>query len=666
MNRSAFLSTLFSIFIILCFCCPAHAAEDSAFQPDITIKVYRLDQVLKIIDDIVAADEDQAMSSPSFLLRSMLFGTEWIDVSRPIVIGINFKNMQPDQLPQMAALVPYKIPNEDFHLSYNAVSGVDHYIIALPPGQGDIGGLVPAQMENALTDASEEQTKGLITVELAASQMLKKADKQIQNMLLELDKNMAQQDSVSEFTAEDTKKLLESLINTAKQLNTLSLGLDISNSEMIIFSDAAALKGSDLSKVFVRGPASHTSRMGNYTPKHHISFKSASYNLPKMLDFFDKTFGEFYKKIGLDLASFEKIASSFSGEMAGGISFKDNGFDIEMIGVLMGKNGPEFLKSEYLPWLLDYGKSIAAIYNKNNPATPVKNIISKTKPSTVSGKKVYGIKCDLPLILPDSKVSDSFSFNLRMTAIDDMILTAASDAQLKKLIGIAKRLEKKDYDGPLMTMDFNIGAYMNAIQKIMPQMQDGMDIKFPDMGTVFYSFDMNVGTLSSKYIVKLDDIKSMASSFQDAAAAATNETYAAGNLYSQPQQSMSRPTKQRPKPKVKKEDTAEFWLDKGMLYATYGNDDEAIKFFKKALEIDPNNTSSLFNLGLSYSSLGQYDTAINYLQQAAALNPENGDYYYGLGWVYLLKGETGNAMKYIRTAADLGNLDAKNYLLRNP
>ncbi|MEZ4565875.1 MAG: tetratricopeptide repeat protein [Desulfobacterales bacterium] len=82
------------------------------------------------------------------------------------------------------------------------------------------------------------------------------------------------------------------------------------------------------------------------------------------------------------------------------------------------------------------------------------------------------------------------------------------------------------------------------------------------------------------------------------------------------------------KPAPRKEDTAAFWLDKGLLYATYGNDAEAIKFYKKALQIEPENSNALFNMGVSYSSMGKYDQAIDVLNQAIFLAPDNGDYLY--------------------------------------
>jgi tetratricopeptide (TPR) repeat protein len=156
-------------------------------------------------------------------------------------------------------------------------------------------------------------------------------------------------------------------------------------------------------------------------------------------------------------------------------------------------------------------------------------------------------------------------------------------------------------------------------------------------------------------VVRIKDIQAMASAFQNAAAMSGQE--------SRPPQApvFSEKTKT---PEPPKESTPDFWVDKGMLYATYGNHEQAIRFFEKALAIDPENSPALFNLGLSYSSMADYDQAVNFIHQALSLAPDNGDYHYGLGWVYLLKGDAAAAMPHMRIAADLGNPDARKYLMK--
>ena len=667
MNRHSILSVFFIVFFIFFSCISVNASEKAADRPDVIIKISRLHQAIDVIDNMAAVDIDQPTSAPSFFLRSVLFGTDWIDPNRSIVIGINFENMNSDAKPVMAALIPYIRQNEDFHISYGAVSKIDYYLVSLPPGEG---GVISAQMAHDLARASLKKQDGLLSMEIAASQLLNKADRQIQKMLLELDAKMADQttllkDPTNDFTSEDINKLLNGLIKAAKQVETFSMGMDISASELIIFSDALALKKTDLSKLFSRNAASKTSRMGKYTPKHHINFKSTRYDVKGMITFFNEIFGEFYKKIGIDLTDIGSMASHFTGEVAGGVSFNDTGMDIEMIAVLNDseKTGAEFLASVYLPWMMDYGKKMANFYNQQAHGKLIKNIFSKTPESNLYGNKVFGINGKIPVIMSDPAAADKIKFHLRTTVVNNLLLTASTDERLKKLIKIALTLEKQPYDGPVMKMDLDIGAYLDAVRKMIPETDSGMNMNLSNLGSLIYTFDIEKGKLRNKYVIQIDDIRSLVSAFKQASAAsmaAENE-----NIYGADQSFLKKGQKPKSKKlKPKKKDPSKFWLDKGLLYATYGNDKEAIKFYKKALQIAPNNPRTLFNMGLSYTSLENYDKAITALNQALSLAPDNGDYHYGLGWVYLLKGESGKAMEYIRTAADLGNPDARKYLLK--
>ena len=105
-----------------------------------------------------------------------------------------------------------------------------------------------------------------------------------------------------------------------------------------------------------------------------------------------------------------------------------------------------------------------------------------------------------------------------------------------------------------------------------------------------------------------------------------------------------------------------YWLNKGACCATYGNHKVAIKYFKKALELDSRNASAHFNQGISYGEIGQYDEALSSINKAIEMYPEKASYSYGRGWVYLLSGDKEKAMEDFKQAAALGNNDARDYL----
>ena len=109
-------------------------------------------------------------------------------------------------------------------------------------------------------------------------------------------------------------------------------------------------------------------------------------------------------------------------------------------------------------------------------------------------------------------------------------------------------------------------------------------------------------------------------------------------------------------------DMVQYWLDQGILYSMYGNHPEAIKYFKKVIELSPQDSNPHFNLGISYGELGEYEKAISSLDKALEINPENGLYLYGRGRVYLLSGDKNKAMEDFKRAAVLGHREAQDYL----
>ena len=107
---------------------------------------------------------------------------------------------------------------------------------------------------------------------------------------------------------------------------------------------------------------------------------------------------------------------------------------------------------------------------------------------------------------------------------------------------------------------------------------------------------------------------------------------------------------------------ADYWFDKGALCATYGNDKAAIKFFRKAIELDPRRSGAYFAQGISYGQLEQFDKALPLVNKAIEMEPENGLYIYGRGRVHLLAGDKEKAMADFKKAAELNDEDAQAYM----
>ena len=73
-----------------------------------------------------------------------------------------------------------------------------------------------------------------------------------------------------------------------------------------------------------------------------------------------------------------------------------------------------------------------------------------------------------------------------------------------------------------------------------------------------------------------------------------------------------------------------------------GNHKQAIKYFSKAIEYNPNDASLYNNRGLAYYNLEQYNKAIADYTKAIEIKPNFADAYYNRGLAYLKKGTSYN------------------------
>jgi len=110
------------------------------------------------------------------------------------------------------------------------------------------------------------------------------------------------------------------------------------------------------------------------------------------------------------------------------------------------------------------------------------------------------------------------------------------------------------------------------------------------------------------------------------------------------------------------EKDADYWFDKGALCATYGNDSAAIKYFQKAIVLDPRRSDAYFAQGVSYGQLENFFEATALINKAIEMEPHNGLYYYGRARVYLLADDREKAIEDFKKAAELDDEDAQIYI----
>ena len=92
------------------------------------------------------------------------------------------------------------------------------------------------------------------------------------------------------------------------------------------------------------------------------------------------------------------------------------------------------------------------------------------------------------------------------------------------------------------------------------------------------------------------------------------------------------------------------WNNLGILAAREGEFDLAIQYFQRALQIDPEHTIALQNLGNAYRQKKDWAQAKRVLERALALSPDDPEANYSLGMVYAQQNDTEHAYDYLQKA----------------
>jgi len=92
------------------------------------------------------------------------------------------------------------------------------------------------------------------------------------------------------------------------------------------------------------------------------------------------------------------------------------------------------------------------------------------------------------------------------------------------------------------------------------------------------------------------------------------------------------------------------WNNLGILAARGGDTDLAIQHFERALQIDPDHSVALQNLGSAYRQKKDWPQAKRILEKALALNPDDPEANYSLAMVYAQTDDANRAYEYLQKA----------------
>ena len=109
-------------------------------------------------------------------------------------------------------------------------------------------------------------------------------------------------------------------------------------------------------------------------------------------------------------------------------------------------------------------------------------------------------------------------------------------------------------------------------------------------------------------------------------------------------------------------DLATAFGNMGLAYSDKGNYNKAIECYQKVIKIDPDDAKAYVNMGNAYGYKGNYDKAIECYQKAIEINPDYTNAYYNLGIAYHRKGNIEKAFELYKEAARLGDKNAQAFL----
>ncbi|MBL7977518.1 MAG: tetratricopeptide repeat protein [Bacteroidetes Order II. Incertae sedis bacterium] len=107
---------------------------------------------------------------------------------------------------------------------------------------------------------------------------------------------------------------------------------------------------------------------------------------------------------------------------------------------------------------------------------------------------------------------------------------------------------------------------------------------------------------------------------------------------------------------------ADLWNNLGFLHMQKQNYPSAVQALTKAVQLDPNHTKALVNLGGALILTKQPDTALGYLERASRVDSQNSSIYGNIGYIYLQKGNKAKAKEMFQKVLRLNPNDQQAQL----
>jgi len=91
----------------------------------------------------------------------------------------------------------------------------------------------------------------------------------------------------------------------------------------------------------------------------------------------------------------------------------------------------------------------------------------------------------------------------------------------------------------------------------------------------------------------------------------------------------------------------------GRVYLSQKDNEQALAWLAKALEVNPNHLRAQFNQGVAAARLQRYDEALGAYSRALAMNPADADAHANVGWILLTVGRQAEGLRELQVAVRL-------------
>lgn len=500
----------------------ASAQEMTGQDPVLMVKVRDINQLLSDVEKLMPQTPGSKAGQQIAMVRGMLQGTDWIDSGRSIVAGMVLEAPQP----KWVIMIPFITENAGFQQAFNAIAGNGSYMLAVPPQPGLS---VSPALENSLVRASNAPMASNLVFEAAAGQLLDMLQPQMAAIAKKIETAPAEQVESSGMTPQQLQSILDSTMQTLRQVDILRFGLDLSEDIFTLHFDVDALPGSDLAGMLV--DQGGDSRLMSYKFDDPIQYRSRAHNMAGMFGLMKSSLGKIYSQLGIDFDDMTEITQAFTGEMAGGIRISADGLGMEMVAVMQpGIDGEDFVQNTYMPFFERYNKQISDLAAQTGKPGP--DLYERTADSTVSGIKVMGVKTNLGAVIPPDQQKDNPLANqaleMRMAGEDDLIFFASNDAKMEELIAKSHNLVASPAQGPTASFDIDLGAFFRDIQAMMPPEKAGNPLP-GDLGKVTMQADIRDGKIATRTSFNMAEIQKLVSTISSAASKANTNPNPAVN-----------------------------------------------------------------------------------------------------------------------------------------